>query len=192
MSPALLLSLTWTFIIWGITLRLSNNSARIYWLVPASFAAVFLGAPEVWHTIGAGYPHDSFWTLAWGGRIAVVAVSTLGFAGIFVILSWKTQYFQQLPTALALPLDILAGVLIYGAVYTISPQVFYTLYQQIFPGLPNQIVVTTLFDTAQLVKIAQLAQGGSLSDHLAGVGLWAILPFTLWHYRPLNILPTIK
>jgi hypothetical protein len=150
--------------------------------------AVVIAAAAIWPQVQAGYPQDSYWTLGWAGRAGVLAISAIGiavfFAGIAVktrvILRWKRQ---ATTTAWAL-IDIAIGLLMFGVLFSISPQVFYSFYLLIFQGLPQQWVIDGLLDTDRLKMIAKMDPLGSLADHLAGITLWAVVPFTVWlHLR---------
>jgi len=154
----------------------------------ASMIAVGLATAGIWPQIQAGYPQDSYWTLGWTGRAGVAAISACGIAGFFLVMARKTRIIlnwkrQATSTAWAL-IDVAVGLLMFAVLYSTSPQVFYSFYRLIFPDLPQQWVIEGLLDTARLKMIAEMNPAGSLSDHLAGITLWAILPFTAWlHLR---------
>ncbi len=186
MTPlAALLCLAWTALVyWFIYLRPWTWALTLS-LIPLALIAIALGAPGVWVTAANGYVGDSFWTLGAGGRFGVLTISGVGLALIFTLLAAKTRVIVRqyhIPGPILLLVDLALGVLLFGIVYAVSPQVFYSFYRLIFADLPNQWVIDTIFDTDQLRKIARLPEGGSLSDHLAGLSLWAILPFTLWQH----------
>ena len=182
MTLALLPALIWTGLIWWMIRRRPSGRVQQRALMPAAFLAVILGAPALWQAAASGYPGDSFWTLDSGGRFGVIAISTIGLCLIYATLAAKTLWFRALPLPIGITLDIFAGLAIYIGLYTVSPQVFCSFYQLIFPDLPHQIVVRAP-DAERLWQIAVLRPDGSLSDHLAGIGLWAVVPFTLWQYR---------
>ena len=140
---------------------------------------VLICARTVQLAILTGYPDDSFWSLGLGGRAGVCVISTVGLSLVFLLLFWKSRFFIRLPLAIGLPLDLVAGLLIYSVIYSLSPQAYYTLYQFVFPDLPIQIVIRYVLDP-DLPQIATLPVTASMSDHLAGLALWAVLPFTLW------------
>lgn len=150
--------------------------------------SVIIAAANLWVPITQGYPNDSFWTLSTAGRIGVLSISAIGISFVFVCLAWKTRLILRIKsqasgTAWAL-CDTAFGLLFFGVVHTVSPQVFYSFYHLIFDALPNQWVINNLFDTTRLQAIATLAPTGNLADHLAGIVLWAIFPFTIWlHLR---------
>lgn len=180
---AAFVSLSWTAAIWWRVHDLARHWRLTLALIPAAGLAVVLASPALWQAAMGGYPGDSFWTLPGTGRWGVILISTGGLVAVFMLLAAKSRAFTRWPAVIAIPADVITGIAIYGVIHTISPQVFYSFYLLIFPDLPQQIVIRTFFDTDRLFDIAQLSVDGTLSDHLAGVGLWAVLPFTLWQHR---------
>lgn len=176
------LGLLWFAVFWLLT-RDRQNSAGL--------TLIGIGASLITVTIAVfprlnGYEHDSFWTLTPIGRTGVIAISSIGIIGVFTLINWLTSLVlktrRQVSATAWLLFNLAAGWGLFGAVFSLSPQVFYTFYQFTFSGLPNQWVIDTLFDTARLQTIAAIPIGGSLSDHLAGMTLWAIIPFTIWRH----------
>lgn len=163
---------------------IARGSHHILLLIPAAHFAVVLAAPPLWQAALAGYQGDSFWTLHPSGRAGVVAIALVGVVSTFTIIAIKSRALRRFgwPTTVALSVDVLAGLLIFGFVYSVGPQVFYTFYRIIIPDLPAQWVIDTAFDTTRVLKVARVNADGSMSDHLAGVTLWAILPFTFWQH----------
>lgn len=140
---------------------------------------VALLAFPLWPAILAGYPGDSFWTLGIGGRSGVVAISFGGFAALF---AGCAVLLRRVPVGPGWTCGaIAAGLLAYAIIYSVSPQVFYSFYRLIFPGLPTQWVIDGMLDFARLSAAIDLRTAASLSDDLAGVGFWALIPFVLWH-----------
>jgi len=75
----------------------------------------------------------------------------------------------------------LAGAfLVFGMSHTVSPQIYYTFYRWIIPGLPDQWVIKTWFDTERFIGAATLAPDGSLSAHLTGIAIWCLAVFVAW------------
>ena len=177
-AAPILSAIVTTVVLWLI------NGKPLTWglmflLIPAAFVTVLLGAPGIWLSAMAGYAGDSFWTLRTGGRLGVILISITGFALIFTVLSLRPTMPKGSPVVRVLIRSLL-GVVIYSFLYSVSPQIFYTFYWFIFPDLPVQVVVSDAFNIARIAKSISLQTGGSLSDHLAGLGFWAILPFTIW------------
>ena len=177
-APILSLIVT-TVVLWMIKGK-PLTWGLMFLLIPAAFVTVVLGAPGIWLSAMAGYTGDSFWTLGIGGRLGVIVISITGFALIFALLSLRPTTPKGLPPVVRVLSRCVLGCVIYGFLYSVSPQLFYTFYRFIFPDLPVQIVVSDAFDLARIAKSISLQTGGSLSDHLAGLGFWAILPFTIW------------
>lgn len=180
MTPAIILSLIWTAWVWWRVKDKPMSWGLKLRLIPAAFIAVLLGAPGIWQTAMTGYVGDSYWTLGFGGRVGVVLISTVVFTLIFALISVRPIALSRLPLVIQLIIAATMGLLFYSVIYTLSPQIFYTFYWFIFSDLPVQIVVSNIIDFDRIKTIANLANGGSLSDHLAGLGFWAVLPFTLW------------
>ena len=177
-APILSLIVT-TVVLWMIKGK-PLTWGLMFLLIPAAFVTVLLGAPGIWLSAMAGYAGDSFWTLGIGGRLGVIVISITGFALIFALLSVRPTTPKGLPPVVRVLSRCVVGCVIYGFLYSVSPQLFYTFYWFIFPDLPVQIVVSDAFDLGHIAKSIILQTGGSLSDHLAGLGFWAILPFTVW------------
>lgn len=167
------------FVVWWVLPRRRLTAWSCVGLAFLALAVVLLGARPVQVAMLGGYPNDSFWDLGIGGRAGVVTISTVGLAMIFLGLAWKSRFFRGLPVGVGLALDVLAGLLIYALVFSMSPQAYYTLYQMIFPDLPAQLVVRHVLNP-RLAEIALLEADSPMSHHLAGVALWAVVPFTLW------------
>ncbi len=174
------LSLVLFYKVWRTSRRLPRHWQRTLSLTAASITVVTLALSAVF--LNSDYTDDSLWTLGWGGRIGVVAISVIGLVGIFAALALKSRAFGRFSPWMAIPLDILAGLLIYLGVLWLSPQVYYTFYQMIFTDLPVQIVIKSPVDPDRLHQILIPVKGGSLADHLASIGFWAVLPFTIWQH----------
>ena len=182
------LSLLWLAAFWLMTRDRPDGRGLLGISIIASIVAVVIAADNLHSAILSTYPTDSFWTLATSGRLGVIAISTIGLGAMFAGLAWKTRRVLQIKTQVSatawMLFDMAAGCLIFGIIHTISPQVFYSFYRLIFDGLPNQWVIDTLFDRARMQAIAALPANANMADHLAGVILWAVVPFTGWlHLR---------
>ena len=182
------LSTLWLATFWLISRDRLDSRALLAAAVFASILTIAIAATELHGAILTGYPTDSFWTLEAGGRLGVIAISTVGLGCMFAGLAWKTKQVlrikaQASATAWML-FDTAIGCLIFGVIHTVSPQVFYSFYRLIFSNLPKQWVIDTIFDAERLQIIATLPASGSMADHLAGMILWSIIPFTGWlHLR---------
>lgn len=185
---SLAVSAVWVAGFWAMSRDRSDTWTITMIGVVASLLAVGLAAVHVWPQVRAGYPNDSFWTLNWYGRIGVVAISLVGCMLIFSVIAAKTRVIfrvkSQATNTAWLLIDLALGLALFAVVYSVSPQAFYSFYRLIIPGLPQQWVIDGWLNPDRLAQVAQLLPGGSLSDHLAGIMLWAIVPFTVWlHMR---------
>ncbi|WP_342076405.1 hypothetical protein [Yoonia sp. SS1-5] len=190
MSAIVVLGISLFVLVAVICARTRSRPWQIPLLMIAAFGVVAFAAAGIWDGVSGGYPGDSFWTLDLTGRIGVSAISILGLLIIFAVLAWKTQLIRRVLYTAPRPAlwlgDIVLSVLIFGLIFSASPQVFYLFYQQIFAGLPDQIVLRSILDVNRMTEIARLGATQSMADHLAGISLWAVLPFTTWlHLRPL-------
>jgi hypothetical protein len=174
------LSLILFYKLWRTTRHQPSSWQQTLSLALSACIVVILALSSVF--LSSGYANDSLWTLGWGGRIGVVAISLIGLAGIFTVLAFKSRALGQSSPWVTIPLDIIAGMLIYLLALWLSPQVFYTFYQTIFTDLPVQIVIKSPFDLNRLQQILIPVKDGSLANHLASIGFWAVLPFTIWQH----------
>ena len=158
--------------------------------LPASLIMVIASAPTLWIAIFSGYPNDSFFDLSFFGRLGVLAISGTLITLFAFILLWKSR--KVLPLAskrrlsrwLILAFDCVLGLALFGTLHALSPQAFYQFYNLIYPGLPHQIVVKTLFDYEGMMTFAALSASGNLSQHLSGLILLSIIPLTVFtHMR---------
>jgi len=79
--------------------------------------------------------------------------------------------------------DCSLGVCVFGLFYVLSPQVFYTLYQQVIPGLPNQLVIDNAANWEKFADIIIPRMDAPMSDHLAGIAIGGIVLFTAYLHR---------
>jgi len=173
-------SLAAAFAVWATIRGRAARLRLLLVLVPAALFCVFVGSPNLWAQSLAGYPNDSFWDLGTFGRTGVILISSLGLLALFLLIGRIAIWLRGRMGGRGFVPALLIGWGIYGLVYSLSPQAFYTLYQVIFPDLPAQIVVKHLVDFERLIRVARLSEGGSLSDHLAGVALWGIGIYVGW------------
>lgn len=189
---ALILCLIWLTLIWYLT----RHDKMTFWIflvgVFSSMIAVFVVSPSLRDITFSRYEGDSFFTLDAFGRSGVLAISTTCILLFFGLIYLKTRWImRRTPSHLAFRLlsvllDSFAGCLLFGVLYSASPQIYYTFYRIIIPSLPNQVVIKTFFDWDRLMLILSLDASETLSHHLAGVCLLAIIPFTFWcHARSL-------
>lgn len=122
------LSLFWLAIVWWMTLDRPANVTTTSYIALASMFAVVLNSPGVWLAWGSGYAGDGFATLSTFGKLGVIVISTVGLAAIYAICGAKSERVlrdQDTRPALVV-LDVIVSIGIFGLIYAISPQVFYT------------------------------------------------------------------
>ena len=158
--------------------------------LPASLLMVIASAPTLWLAILSGYPNDSFFDLSFFGRLGVLSISGTLITLFALFVVWKSRKVlamaskQAISSWFVLVIDCVLGLALFGTLHALSPQAFYQFYHLIYPGLPNQIVVKTLFDYEGMMTFAALSTSGNLSQHLSGLVLLAIVPLTVFtHIR---------
>ena len=161
---------------------------RRWWHLPilfiASFGAVAVAAPGVWEGVFARYPGDSFWALSAVDRVGVAVISACGFVLTFAVIATRPFGMLRAGAILQLLSEMLFGILIYALAYSISPLVYDSFYRRTFAGLTKPAATASPLDIARLRDVALLRPDAPMADHLAGLGLWAVLPFCLWlHLR---------
>ncbi len=113
------------------------------------------------------YAEDSLFTLDGGGIAGVlviaVALSALAIGALWVIARRK-----------ALPIRLMAAMIIFVLFEWLSPQAFYEFYKTIFDGLPTQWVIRA--PTPQgLLDLITFQGPSSLSSHGRGVLFWVLM-----------------
>lgn len=160
-------------------------TAPLYIVVVAGFLAAIIVHPVMWPRILMGYPGDSFWTLGVSGRLGVLAISLIGLGLLFTALGLKSRRIAgRIPASI----DTVINLIIFSVTYSVSPQVFYTLYLLLFDGLPHQWVISGPFNISQIWAAIVIKDEGTLSDDLAGLTFWAIIPVTFWFYAKVGAL----
>jgi len=154
------------------------------------FACQFLAAaiiPPMWGGLTTGYSGDSFWTLSDTGRIGVVAITVTGLLILAGVSAWKTkiilrwsQHRWRIPVWL---FDAALGVALFAVLFSISPQVYYSFYQQVIAGLPDQWVIDGPINWDRLRDIAIPKTGGALADHAALAVMGGGVLFTAYLHR---------
>ncbi|MEP2943765.1 MAG: hypothetical protein ABJO72_08190 [Hyphomicrobiales bacterium] len=183
---AVTLSLIWMLLFWRVTRYPSQSWGKFLFGVAACFIAVILSSPELWQSFYNADRYDGFYDLSTMGRAGVILISTASIILFFVLLVFKTrwilQHTQSNLTAriFALIADCIISLALFGFLFSLTPQLYYTLYQFVFDGLPNQVVIKSVFNWEKLLTIAQLKADDSFSHQLSGIALLAIIPFTTW------------
>ena len=185
---AVTLSLIWMLLFWRFTRYPSQSWGKYLFGILACFIAVFLSSPELWQSISGGYREDGFFDLNTTGRVGVIAISTFCIAAFYLLLAAKTRWILTLTSPslasriFSLVVDCIISLALFGFLFSLTPQFYYTLYQFVIPELPNQIVIKSVFDFEKLRSIARLAVDDNLSHQLSGIALLAIIPYISWLY----------
>lgn len=155
------------------------------WLGCFALAAAII--PGVWQGVIAGYPGDSFWTLSTFGRIGVVAISLIGLLLLTALSGWKTRrilgwskHRWRIPIWLC---DVLLTVLLFAVAFSVSPQIYYSFYQDIIAGLPDQWVIDRPLNWDRLRDIATPHTGQAMADHGAAIAVGGLVLFTAYLHR---------
>ena len=187
---ALIATLSVSFAITPFVKRRSFNFSFLIMALPASLLMVIASAPTLWAAALFGYQNDSFFDLSFFGRLGVLSISGTLITLFALFVVWKSRKVLAMASKRAisswfvLVVDCVLGLAVFGTLHALSPQAFYQFYHLIYPGLPNQIVVKTLFDYEGMMTFAALSTSGNLSQHLSGLVLLAIVPLTVFtHIR---------
>ena len=114
--------------------------------------------------LGGAYAGDSFLTLGTGGRVGLLLLSALLWAGMLA-LGWRLRG----------AIGAFGGVALFWAFLWLSPQVYYLYYQAIFDGLPWQVVIAAPPDPARLLRLLTFTDAATLSAHGKGALGWSLI-----------------
>lgn len=146
---------------------------------PAAMIAALFTAPQIWPRIWSGYRGDTLHDLAPVGAAGLGLVS----AGLVLALFWlaagKTRWLEARSRWLLL-IDPLLAIFLFMFCYMVVPQLYYMYYFFVIPDLPLQWVATRWIGPLDLLALARLPGPGSLSDHLSGLVLRALVLAALW------------
>ena len=120
------------------------------------------------------YAADSFFTLGPWEQAGLAALSLAMAAGLVLVLrpiARKADAGRLLRAGLAL-----TGF--WGFLW-LSPQVYYTYYQAIIPGLPWQVVVGWPPGPIEVASLMGFRGDPSLADHARGALGWVLLGWAL-------------
>ena len=121
------------------------------------------------------YQGDSFFTLDSGGQIGLAVLSAV-LSIAMLLLTWRLAAGRR-------PIwrVVIWGLLFFLFVW-LSPQLYYTYYRMIIPGLPLQWVIPWP-DLMEPVALLTFTAGESLSAHGRGILGWAMLAMANWRVR---------
>lgn len=114
------------------------------------------------------YEGDSFFTLTLAGQ-AGLAVLSLVLTAAMVLLTLVAAPGRRVW------FRVLVAVGLFHAFVWLSPQVYYTYYRAIIPGLPLQWVIGQLPGVEETARLLLFMARDTLSDHGKGVMGWVML-----------------
>ncbi|MEL6997575.1 MAG: hypothetical protein AAFP68_04875 [Pseudomonadota bacterium] len=114
-----------------------------------------------------GYDGDSFFTLSSAGQAGLAVLSFCLAIGMIVLTGWLARGHRPI-------LRIAIWLAAFTAFLALSPQVYYTYYRVIIPGLPLQWVVAWP-DPLEALRLLAFADRPTLSAHGRGILGWLML-----------------
>lgn len=145
-----------------------------------------LAAPTVWLAVLNGYADDSFFTLTPWPRAGLAVLSAALILALFWVSAIKSAAFYRAGAKLGMPplsvlaADLLASVALVTGAVGLSPQIYYSYYRLVLPGLPSQWVLSGWAALETLLRQARLLPDASLADHLVGLTFWSLLVMACW------------
>ncbi|MEM7268270.1 MAG: hypothetical protein AAF401_03345 [Pseudomonadota bacterium] len=126
--------------------------------------------PAVWPRVAVLYDGDEIWHLGVLGALGLMVLS-LTMMGVFFAGSTRVgRMMSRLPLS-PLP-HAAAAYLALVACLSIAPQIYYSYYLLLIPGLPLQWVIAWP-DAADLIRAIRFEQDGRLADHFIAAALWS-------------------
>lgn len=145
---------------------------------------VFLAAPGLHRAILSAYPQDSLFTLEPLEQAGVVAIAASlilmgGWLAFHLARHLSTLWRDPCARCLALIANLNVTLTGYAVCFILSPQVFYSYYQMIIPGLPTQWVVRADYGLSDLAGALQLRSNSNLAMSAAGAFFWTLAGLTI-------------
>ncbi len=119
------------------------------------------------------YANDSLFTLA-PPQVAGVVVLAALLVAFALWASWRMMRGRRWPVRLGL------GAIAFWLFEWLSPQMFYTYYRLIVPGLPAQWVIGWPPGPGALAELLAFQGQASLSAHGRGALGWLLIAAALW------------
>ncbi len=143
-----------------------------------SLALCLLWNHNIWSTALSLYPEDSFHTLnllpAFGlAALTLITTVALLAASWFATARLKRK-FGKYPV-IVIGLDLVSTLLLFWIVLSFTPQIFYSYYTIVMPGLPAQWVVHGLLPFNDYLKVLKILPDATLASHTAGLTGWVLL-----------------
>jgi hypothetical protein len=145
-----------------------------------------LAAPTVWSAFLGGYAGDSFYTLTPWPRAGLALLSVTLIIALFWASAAKSAVLYRaggklrVPALLMLAADLVASVTLMAGAIWFSPQIYYSYYRLVLPGLPSQWVLSGWASIETLLSQARMLPDASLADHMVGLTFWSLLVMTCW------------
>lgn len=170
-------------LIWNLIPALVKCRPYRVALLVWAMTGVILAAPGLRQALLGGFEGDSLFTLGNADRSIVVLIAAAMLIAQFVITVHAAKHLAAIaPNPWEYLLAIMASVGVTGVTYTagymISPQLFYQFYVLIFPGLPQQMVISERHFEA-FIRAIGLPPDGSLADISAGAGFWTFIGLSI-------------
>jgi len=120
------------------------------------------------------YPGDSFWTLGLAERAGLAALSLALAAGL--LLAARVLHRRCGRGWRGFALRLLASLALYWLFLWLSPQIYYTYFRAIIPGLPDQIVIGSPPGPGRLAGLLAFSPPRpSLAEHARAALGWALI-----------------
>ncbi len=161
-----------------------------------SFLMAAAGLSALWGWDQADLTDDSLFTLALGPRIGLILLSGALIYGLFWLSAAKSQFLYRQAgrrwLLLAAACDLLASGLLFLLAAVLSPQLYYSYYRLVIPGLPEQWVIGRNSIDVVVAKLTSARATASLADIAVAASFWGLLVMTLccfllaagWMRRP--------
>jgi hypothetical protein len=182
-------------------IKASLRTASLLFTVAVCFVMIWHWL--LWTELPIILARDTLWHLSPSARVMLVALSTCAVLATALCCLVKSIWFEQrfcdrstfrpLRWIGAYVLDLTTTlVLLWGAI-TVAPQLFYTLYVSVIPGLPRQWVAKPI-DVVTLTEFLRLTPADSMATLLVGVMMLSILVASifLWLSVPAKHFNSIR
>ena len=161
--------------------------------VTAAALLVLTWHPNVWVRFTQGYPGDSIFTLSLFGRVGLIALTVLLVLLLITLSQLKSRWLQHAPRTWSgsgvtmMVFDVMLTTLLFIMALTLVPQLYYSYYQLLFEGLPQQWIVKPL-PLASIWHSVRVPREASMALHTIGLcGWWLLIVVVLSWLRALRL-----
>jgi len=166
---------------WSTNHRKLTDSFIVMTLISAVFALLWNWSDIQYSADEGLYPGDSIYTLS-----PILAIALAGFTTVLLLFagyaSWSVTrvVLARVPATkvvmlLAVIVNGMLVLILYWVALSLVPQLYYTIYLQIFPNLPSQLVVKGLIPIKEFIGLLVFSEKPSLSNHAAGLLGWILI-----------------